>query len=214
MQTCLPQKSSVSTSYSLCPYFQIFDWIFFFFFFFFADAPQISWKRKLSKENIFIIYLVRKVCELTFSFIQIHYKTGTLSCSDAFILSISAQVVLDQRMQNTFSKSNARCVLLSLMPTGLSWMAVVWSELVSLVPCILSPLCQFRTATCHWQLRIQTCPIWRWLTSVKLRMQRWCSWVKKNCFDQSGLKVYFSTANGLKWCPCHMEISTNYPITP
>ena len=36
--------------------------------------------------------------------------------SDDFILSTSAEVVLDRRPQNTFSKNNAPCVLLSLMP--------------------------------------------------------------------------------------------------
>ena len=36
--------------------------------------------------------------------------------SDDFILFTSAQVILNQRLRNTFSKNNAPCVLLSLMP--------------------------------------------------------------------------------------------------
>ena len=65
-----------------------------------------------------------------------------------------------------FSKSNAPCVQLLLMPTSLSWTVVVWSELVSLVSCIL-PLLRLCAAICHWQW-FQTLHIWRWLTSVKL----------------------------------------------
>ena len=42
--------------------------------------------------------------------------TDTLH-SDNFILLISVKVVLDRRHQNTFSKNNTLCVLLSLTPT-------------------------------------------------------------------------------------------------
>ena len=50
----------------------------------------------------------------------------------------------------------------------LSWTVVVWSEFVSLVLCILPPLCRFHAATYHRQL--QTRHTGRWLTSVKF----WC----------------------------------------
>ena len=65
----------------------------------------------------FLFYFVPKVCELTFSIKWTHYKTGTLWHLDAFILFASAAVVLDPRLQNTFSQSSATCVLLSLMST-------------------------------------------------------------------------------------------------
>ena len=47
----------------------------------------------------------------------------------------------------------------------LSWMVVVWLELVSLVSWILPPLRPFCAVTCHRQLRIQTRHTWRWLAS-------------------------------------------------
>ena len=137
-----------------------------------CQAPPINQNKKMSKDKFSIMYLVRTVCELH----KRTTKTGTLWHSDAFILHTSAKVVLDQRTQNIFSKSNAPCVLLSLMPTC-SWTVVVWSELVPLVSCILPPLCQFHAATCHGQLQFQTRHIWRWLTTVKLWMQSRCSLV-------------------------------------
>ena len=67
------------------------------------------------------------------------------------------------------------------------WTVVVWSEFVSLVSCILLLLRQFRAATYHQQLRIQTRQIGRWLTSIKF-------WRK---IDRSGLAVCFSP--GMAW---------------
>ena len=106
-QTCLPQNTSVCTPNSLYPYFQIFD----LFFFFLADVPPIIQNEAVSKKFFFpIIHLAKTECELTFSIIQ------TLH-SNNFILLTSAKVVLNQRLQNTFSKKNAPCVLLSVMST-------------------------------------------------------------------------------------------------
>ena len=79
----------------------------------------------------------------------------------------------------------------------ISWTVIVWSEFVSLVSCILPPLCRFPAANYHLQLQIQTRHIWRWLTSMKLWMQNRCSLVSK-LFDQSGPAVCFSPKNGLK----------------
>ena len=70
-----------------------------------------SVKTKVSKVNFSNFHLVRTVCELKPS----NY-TDTLH-SDDFIVFTSAKVVLDRRPQNTFSKRNAPCVLLSWMPT-------------------------------------------------------------------------------------------------
>ena len=48
--------------------------------------------KKVSKDNFSIIYLLRTVCELTFSIKQMHYITGTLRHSDASISFTSAEV--------------------------------------------------------------------------------------------------------------------------
>ena len=56
----------------------------------------------MSKDNFSIIYLLRTVCELTFSIKQMHYITGTLRHSDASILFMSANVILDKRHSDSF----------------------------------------------------------------------------------------------------------------
>ena len=61
---------------------------------FFAHAPQINQNKKVSMDTFSVIHLVRRAHELTFSIIQTHCRTGTLSHSDAFILFTSAQVAL------------------------------------------------------------------------------------------------------------------------
>ena len=87
-QTCLPLVTSVSSPNSLFLCFQIFDQLF-------VDAPpSTNHKKKVSKANFSGIHLVRRVCKLTFSIIQTHYKTGALRHFSAFILFTSAQVVL------------------------------------------------------------------------------------------------------------------------
>ena len=58
-----------------------------------------------------------------------------------------------------------------------SWTADVWSDLVSLISCILPSLLRFRAVPCYRPLCLQTRHMWRWLTSVQLRMQSWCSLV-------------------------------------
>ena len=71
-----------------------------------VGAPPINQIRSVNTQRTMfsIIYLLRTVCELTFSIKQMHYKTGTLWHSDASILfmsakvpSASAKVVLDKR---------------------------------------------------------------------------------------------------------------------
>ena len=69
--------------------------------FFFVDAPPFNQDKKMSKDNFSIIYLLRTVCELTFSK-QMHYKTGTLWHSDTSILFTSANVILDKRHSDAF----------------------------------------------------------------------------------------------------------------
>ena len=93
-QTCLPQNTSVSTPNSLCPCFKFLAR-------FFAEAPPISQNKTVSKVNFSVIHLVRIVCELTLSIIQTHYTQMTSFCL---------------HLQKSFSKNNAPCVLLLLMP--------------------------------------------------------------------------------------------------
>ena len=94
LQTCLPQNTSSSTPNSPCLYCQIFDRIF--------CGCTTNQLQQNSVKNQFFYH--------TSSIIQTHY-------SDDFILFTLPKVVLHQRPQNTFSKSNAPCVLLSLMLT-------------------------------------------------------------------------------------------------
>ena len=163
-------------------FFKIYFWLTFF-----AAAAPPNKQTKQSKDDFTFIHLVWTVCELTFSIIETHYKTGTLRHSDA---------VKDLR---TLSPKAMRGTCCFRWCWGvLSW-TVVLLELVSLVSCILPPLHRFCAATCHRRLRIRTHHIRRWLTFVKLRMQSRCSLVKTNFFDQSGLAVSFSPRNSLKY---------------
>ena len=173
-----------------------------FFCFFFADAPPINQDKKVSKDNFSIMYLLRTVCELTFSIKQMHYKTGTLWHSDASILLTSANVVLDKWHSEsdafilfTSAKSHLlvqksfwikvckkflqkQCtVCAAFADADISFLERLMSELVSLISCILPPLPQFRAVTCDRPLCLQIRHMWRWLTSVKLRMQSRCSLV-------------------------------------
>ena len=149
---------------------------------FLADAPPINQNKKMSKDNFSVIYLLRRVSELTFSIIQKHYKSDTLWHLDASILFtsakvLSAKVVLDKRPQKNFLKSNAPCVLLLFTPTchflngwclvGACFLGFLHSSSSLSVPCIhLLLIASFQTRC-----------IWRGLTSVKLRLQSRCSLV-------------------------------------
>ena len=75
---------TVPSPNSLCPYFQIFDHIFF------ADAPPISQNEALSNVNFSIIHLVRTVCELTFNYTDTQH-------SDDFILYTKSFSIEDCR---------------------------------------------------------------------------------------------------------------------
>ena len=156
-QTCLPQNTSVYTLNSQCPYFQNFHRIFFL-----ADAPTISQNKAVSKVNFSIIYLVRTVCELTFSIIQMHYTRTALFC-----LHLRKSFSIED-YKTLSPKTMHHVCCFRWCRHVLSWMVVVWLEFVSLALWILPPLRRFRAATYHRQL--QTCHIGRWLTSVKF----WC----------------------------------------
>ena len=122
-------------------------------------------------QNTSVIYLVRTVCELTPSIIQMHYTRMTLFC-----LYLQKSFSIEDRW--TLSpKTMHRVCCFCWRWRVLSWMVVVWSEFVSLVLCILPPLHWFCAATYHRQLQIQTRHIRWWLTSVKLWMQNRCSLV-------------------------------------
>ena len=69
-QTCLPKNTSVRTTNSLCPYFQIFDRIFL----------RMHHQSVMKKVTFSIIHFVRTVCELIFSILQTHYTQMTLFC--------------------------------------------------------------------------------------------------------------------------------------
>ena len=95
----------------------------------------------------------------------------------AKVRSASAKVVLDKRPYKISSKAMHRVCCFRWWRHVISRTADVWSELVSLVSSILPPLPRFRAVICYWPLCLQTRHMWRWLTSVKLRMQNRCSLV-------------------------------------
>ena len=106
-QTCLPQiLLSVLTLNSLCPYFLIFDRIFFF-----GGCTTNQSQQDSVKGQVFF-HLLRTVCELTIN-TDVRQNWHTMNTWSPLFVS-SVKVVLVQRLQNTFSKSNAPCVLLSL----------------------------------------------------------------------------------------------------
>ena len=82
--------------------------------------------------------------------------------------------------------------------------ADVWSELVSLVSSILPPLPRFRAVICYRPLCLQTRHMWRWLTSVKLRMQNRCSLVKQTFLTNQDRP--YTSVTEIAW---NMQMSMN-----
>ena len=169
-QTCLPQNTSVCTLNSRCPYFQIFDWTF-------LRMHHQSVKTKQCQRSIFY----HSSCKNSV-WTHIFNNTDAVHLDDAvhsdnFILFTSAKVVLNQRPHNTFSKKMHRVCCFRWCQWVLSWTVVVWSKFVSLVSCILPPLCWFRAATFDWQL--QTRHKGRRLTSVTFRCKVDVHWFNK-----------------------------------
>ena len=101
-QTCLPQNTSVTAPNCPCLYFQIFHQIF-------LRMHHQSKQNSVKGQFFYCSSCKKSVRTHIFSF------TDALHLHD-FILFTSVKVVLDRRPQNTFSKNNAPCVLLSLMP--------------------------------------------------------------------------------------------------
>ena len=92
---------------------------------------------------LLIIHLVKTVCELTSSTIQTHYTPTILVC-----LHLRKSFSIEDH--RTLSPKTMHCVCcFSRCRRSLSWTVVAWSEFVSLISCILSPLCWFHAATCH-----------------------------------------------------------------
>ena len=85
----------------------------------------------------------------------------------------------------------------------ISWTADVWSELVSLISCILPPLPRFRAVTCDRPLCLQTRHMWRCLTFVKPRMQSRCSLVHQTFWP---IRTGRTSATEVAW---NMQMSTN-----
>ena len=128
----------------------------------------------MSKVNFSIIQLVKNCANS-----HLQFNTDALR-SDNFILFMSVKVVLDRRPQNTFSKNNAPCGLLSLMPTrpflngcclvGVCFLGFVQSSSSSSISCShLSPTALKSNLPCEG----------RWLTSVKLSCKVDVHWFNK-----------------------------------
>ena len=129
---------------------------------------------------------------------HLQFNTDTLH-SDDFVLFTSAKVVLDRRPQNSFSKNNAPCVLLSLMLThpflnscclvGVCFLGFLHSSSSSSVSCShLSPTALNSNPSC----------IGRWLTSVKHRCEVDVHWFNK-LFEPVRTGHIFQPGNGLKY---------------
>ena len=160
-----------------------------------------------------------------------HYKTGTLWHSDASILFISGNVVLDKRHSDAFilftsaevpshrllvQKSfwikdrtkflQKQCtVCAAFADADMSFLERLMSGRSSFPwSCILPPLPRFRAVTCYRPLWLQTCHMWRWLTFAKLRMQNRCSLVQQTFLTNQDRPYTFVTE--IAW---NMQMSTN-----
>ena len=155
----------------------------------------------MSKDNFSIMYLLRTVCELTFSIKQMHYKTGTLWHSDASILLTSANVVLDKRHSESdafilFTSAKSRLLVqksfwIKVRTKFLQKQCTVCAAFADADMSFLERLMSGRSLF-PWSLAFflgsvqslatdrfvyKSAIMWRWLTSVKLWMQSRCSLV-------------------------------------
>ena len=154
------------------------DFFFFFFFLFFLMHHQTIKKKKRSKDKFSIIHFVRTECELhIFNYTDAlqTWHTTTLWCLYFVYICWSRSGL---KKKNT--KKHTQYFIQKQCTMCAAFTDANASRLLScrsFFSCILLPLCLFRAATCNQQLQIQTCHIWRWLTSVKLQKQSWCSLV-------------------------------------
>ena len=185
----------------LCPYFQTFGQIF-------CRCTSNQSKQNSVKGQLFYHSASKK--QYVNSHLQ--FNTDTL-LSDNFILFTSAKVVLDRRPQNTFSKHNELCVLLSLMPTcpflngcclvRVCFLGFVHFSSSSSVLCShLSPTASNSNPSC----------IGRWLTCVKF----WCKvdvhWFNK-LFGPIRTGHTLQPRKWLEICKCQWTITPHQPTT-
>ena len=144
------------------------------------------------------------MCELTFSIKQMHYKIGTLWHSDASILLTSANVVLDKRHSESdafilftsaksrllVQKSFWRKVRTKFLQKQCTVCAAFADADMSFLERLMSGRSLFPWSLAFFLLFLgsvqslatdrfvyKSAIMWRWLTSVKLRMQSRCSLV-------------------------------------
>ena len=166
---------------------------------FFADAPPINQDKRVSKDTFSVIHLVKRVCELPFSIIQTHCRTGTLWHSDAFILFTSTQVVLDKDGRTLSPKATHRFVQHLLMPTF--YFLNGWCLIGT---CFLA-FFLFLVLCSHLSLTVNSNSPHLKMTNFHKALNAKSLFIGlTNFFDQSGLAVHFSPVNGL-----NMQMSTN-----
>ena len=87
----------------------------------------------------------KQCCKLTFSIIQMHYKSGTLlTCGCLIFFCKHLQKSFSIKDCRTFSPKERHSVCCFYWCLHIfSWTVFVWWEHVSLVSCILPPLCWF-----------------------------------------------------------------------
>ena len=109
-QCALTHRTDLPTPKYFCQYSEQSVHIFRFFTGFFCGSPPLSQNKTVSKVNFFY----HSSCKNN---VRTHIFTYTETLhSDDFILFTFVKVILNWRTHNTFSKSNAPCVLFSLMP--------------------------------------------------------------------------------------------------
>ena len=186
-QTCLPQiLLSVLTLNSLCPYFLIFDRIFFFWWMHHQSITTRQCQRAsfLSsfKNSVWTHNKYRRTTKLA------HYEHLV-----AFICFICESCSGSKTAEHFLQKQCTMCAAfteanVSFPERLLSAQSLFpWFRACFLGSCSFPPLCRFCATTCHLQLRIQTCHSWRRLPSAglaKLKNKHWpCGLVDLNFYS-------------------------------
>ena len=151
-KTCLPQNTSVSAPNSLCPYFQIFNWIF-------CGCTTHHSKQNSVTDKFFY----HSSCKNS---VWTHIFNYTDALHSDFNLFTSVKVVLDRRSLNTFSKSCTVCAAFadvdaSFLERLLSvcFLGFMYSSSSSSVSCSHLSLTSSNLNLSYWKMS-NFCKVW------------------------------------------------------
>ena len=133
-----------------------------------------------------------------------NYKYRRTTLGQLFCLHLRKLFSIENR--RTLYPKTMHCVCCFCWCRCVLFWTVVWSEFVSLVSCILPPLCRFRAATYHRQLPIQTCHIGKWLASVKFRCKVDVHWFSKPFWPIRTGRI-LQPWKRLEICKCQQKIT-------